>query len=101
MPLLRGAEARGHTVEVTPVSPSRDPYRIRSDTGSFTYLVINAQRVMFHIEELTDQVPTLDGRIQPNSMLRNRSGRLLEIWPSGRLQLTIDAYCEEGERRTW
>ena len=32
--MIRNAEARGHTVEVTPVSPSRDPYRMRSDTGS-------------------------------------------------------------------
>jgi len=99
--LVRGVEARGHTVEATPVSPSRDPYRMRSDTGSFTYLVVNGQRIMFHIEELTDQVPTLDGKIQSNSTLRDRSGRLLEIRPSGRLQLTIDAYCGEGERRTW
>lgn len=99
--LIRGAEAREHTVEVTPVSPSRDPYRMRSDTGSFTNFVINGQRIMFHIEELTDQVPTLDGRIQPNSTRRDRSGHLVEIRPSGRLQLTIDAYCDEGERRTW
>jgi hypothetical protein len=99
--LIRGVEARAHSVEVTPVSPSRDPYRTRSDTGSFTNFVINGQRVMFHIEELTDQVPTLDGRTQPNSTLRHRSGQQIEIRPSGRLQLTIDTYCGEGERRTW
>lgn len=98
--LIRALEARGHAVEVVSRSASREYYRSQ-ETGSITQMVIHGQRVTFHIDELIDRVPTLDGRIQPQSALDAASGRVMEIRPSGRLQFTIDTYGGEGERRTW
>lgn len=99
--LVHACEARGHRFELTPVSPSRDPYGSRSVTGSFTKLVVGDQPVKFHIEEIIDRVPTVDPKVPATSAFSSRYNRMVELRPSGRLELAIDTYGGGVEQRTW